>query len=53
MTLSPRNRDQLVWLVTVVLAGLGALAWWQAPTLPQLGSITASSTIRSETDGCA
>jgi diguanylate cyclase (GGDEF)-like protein len=38
MTPSPRTRDQLVWLVTVVLAGLGALAWWQAPTLPELGS---------------
>jgi hypothetical protein len=41
MTLSPRTRDQLVWLVTVVLAGLGAVAWWQASTsspLPELGS---------------
>jgi len=38
MTLSSRTRDQLVWLVTAALAGLGAFAWWQAPTLPQLGS---------------
>jgi diguanylate cyclase (GGDEF)-like protein len=39
MTPSPRTRDQLVWLVTVALAGLGLLAWWQAPTLPELGSV--------------
>ena len=33
VTLSPRNRDHLVWLVTAALAGVGALAWWQAPPL--------------------
>jgi hypothetical protein len=37
MTPSPRTRDQLVWLLTVALAGLGAFAWLQAPTLPQVG----------------
>jgi diguanylate cyclase (GGDEF)-like protein len=38
MTLLPRSRDQLVWLVTAALAGVGAMLWWQAPTLPELGS---------------
>jgi diguanylate cyclase (GGDEF)-like protein len=39
MTLSPRTRDQLVWLVTVVLAGVGGVLWWQAPTLPELSAV--------------
>jgi diguanylate cyclase (GGDEF)-like protein len=37
VTLSPRSRDRLVWLVTAALAGLGVALWWQAPTLPQVG----------------
>jgi diguanylate cyclase (GGDEF)-like protein len=36
VTPSTRSRDQLVWLVTAVLAGLGVFAWWQAPDLPHL-----------------
>ena len=39
MTPTPRTRDQLVWLVTAVLAGVGAVLWWQAPTLPELSAV--------------
>src|SRR3954469_18620028 len=39
MTLSARTRDQLVWLLTAAMAGVGVLLWWKAPTLPELGTV--------------